>query len=76
MRITYMPKMIIMMCTLAMLIACSNEEQNVEEKSEIRKATDKIAHELVEDIQQPLDKAEAIKTLEEQRNNTIRKQAE
>lgn len=76
MKITDMPKMIIMVCTLAMLIACSSEEQNVEEKSEIRKATDKIAHELVEDIQQPLNKAEAIKTLEEQRNDMIRKQAE
>ena len=71
-----MQKLFIIVCTLAMLTACSSEEQNVEEKSEIRKATDKVAHELVEDIQRPLDKAEAIKTMEDQRNKTLKKQVE
>ncbi len=71
-----MQNLFIIVCILTMLTACSSEEQNVEEKSEIRKATDKVAHELVEDIQRPLDKAEAIKTLEEQRNETIKKQVE
>lgn len=71
-----MLKMVVIACTLTMLLACSSEKQEDEKKSEIRKATDKVAQELVEDIQRPLDKAEAVKTLEEQRNDTIREQTQ
>jgi len=66
----------LILCTLliASLAACSSEQQPVEEKGSIDKATDNMAEAVVERINKPMDKARAVKELEEQRMLEERKQ--
>lgn len=71
-----MPQLLLITCTLALLINCSGEQRDEEKTSKIGKATDDMAHKMVENIQQPIDKAEAVKKLEEQRLDNIKKQTQ
>ena len=54
--------------------ACSNSED--EEKSSIEQFTDKTAHNAVDQIQAPIDKAKAVQELVNQQQEEVRKTAE
>ena len=70
-------KTILASCVLFfMLLSCSADDAQDEEKGGIEKATDKVAAELVEKIQKPIDAARAVKTAEEQRTQENKKQIE
>jgi hypothetical protein len=64
-----------MILVLALSGGCSGGNDR-EEKSGIDKATEKVATDIVDTIQKPIDKAEAVKALEEQRAEQYKKQAE
>ena len=50
-----------------LLIGCSEEEQESRSESAIDRATKEVATTVVEQIKTPLEKAEAVKDIEEQR---------
>ena len=56
------------------ITACSNNED--EEKSSIEQFTDKTAHDAVNQIQAPIDKAKAVQELVNQQQEEVRKTAE
>jgi len=58
------------------LLSCSADDTDEAEKGRIEKATDKVATELVEKIQTPIEKARAVKTAEEQRADELKKQSQ
>jgi len=60
---------------LFLLFSCSTPEEK-EEAGVIKQTTDTIAHEAVDRIQSPIDKATAIKELQENRDNTIQEAVE
>ena len=59
-----------------LLLSCSADEAKDEEKSGIGKATDKVAAEMVEKIQKPIDAARSVREAEEQRTKQEKKQIE
>lgn len=63
---------------LAVLLVggCSSEEQVEEESSAVERATEAAGREMAERIQRPIDKARAVQAQEDERNETIRKQAQ
>ncbi len=66
---------IVLSClVLIMVSACSNSEEPAE-KGRIEQTTDKIAHEAVQSIKTPIDKANLAKELTEQHNSAIEKNA-
>ena len=70
-------KTILVSCVLFfMLLSCSADEAQDEEKGSIEKVTDKVATKIVENIQKPIDKARAVKEIEEQRSDQYKKQLE
>ncbi len=50
--------------------ACSQSEEEQEEKGQIEQMTDEMADEAVDMIQTPLDKARAVKKLGDKRTNS------
>lgn len=72
----YMKPFLLSALIMLMLASCSNEQESSEDKGIIKKATDKVAHEIVEKIQRPMDKARAVKSLEEQRAARLKEQTE
>ncbi len=66
-----------LLCTALLLsvsvTACSNSEE--EEKSSIEQFTDKTAHDAVNQIQAPIDKAKAVQALVNQQQEEARKTA-
>lgn len=70
-------KTILASCLLFfMLLSCSTDDAREKEKGRVEKATDKVAAEIVEKIQKPIDAARAVKTVEEQRMEESKKQIE
>ena len=67
-----------LICTICclMLCACSQEEEQVQKESSIDRATKEVADKAVEQIKTPLEKAEAVKEIEEQRRDQLQKQAQ
>ena len=63
------------LCCL-MLCACSQEEEEVQKDGSIDRATKAVADKAVEQIKTPLEKAEAVKEIEEQRRDELQKQAQ
>ena len=57
-----------------LLIACSEEQEEVRNESTIDRATKEVATTVVEQIKTPLEKAEAVKELEEQRTDKMEEQ--
>jgi hypothetical protein len=73
----YTMKNVLAFCVLFfMLLSCSADDTEDGDKGTIEKATDKVAHAVVEKIQTPIDKAKAIKATEEQRTDQYKKQIE
>ena len=67
--------LISIICCL-MLCACSQEEEEAGKESSIDRATKAVADKAVEQIKTPLEKAEAVKEIEEQRRDELQKQAQ
>jgi hypothetical protein len=59
-----------------MLCACSQEEEEAGKESSIDRATKAVADKAVEQIKTPLEKAEAVKEIEEQRRDELQKQVQ
>jgi hypothetical protein len=59
-----------------MLCTCSQEEEEVQKESSIDRATKAVADKAVKQIKTPLEKAEAVKEIEEQRRDELQKQAQ
>ncbi|MGI9538151.1 MAG: hypothetical protein ACR2PB_13865 [Desulfocapsaceae bacterium] len=57
-----------------LLVACSEEEEEARNESAIDRATKEVATTVVEQIKTPLEKAEAVKELEEQRTDRMEEQ--
>lgn len=57
-----------------LLIACSDEEEEAGNESAIDRAAKEVATAAVEQIKTPLEKAEAVKELEEQRTDRMEEQ--
>ena len=67
--------LICILCCL-MFCACSQEKEEVQKESSIDRATKAVADKAVEQIKTPLEKAEAVKEIEEQRRDELEKQAQ
>ena len=67
--------LICIICAL-MLCTCSQQEENNQQESSIDRATKAVADEAVERIKTPLEKAEAVKEGEKQRNDELQKQVQ
>ena len=67
-----------LVCILCCLIlcTCSQEEEEVQKESSIDRATKAVADKAVKQIKTPLEKAEAVKEIEEQRRDELQKQAQ
>ena len=59
-----------------LLWSCSNRSGEESEKGAIRKMTDQVAHDLSHKMRDPIDKARAVKDLEEERLNDLEDTAE
>ena len=51
--------------------ACSNNGDEESKKGRIEKMTDKVAKDIVDHIQTPIEKARSVKTIEEDRQNAV-----
>ena len=71
-----MNRFLICILSCLMLCTCSQEEADVQKESSIDRATKAVADKAVEQIKTPLEKAEAIKEIEEQRRDELQKQAQ
>ena len=59
-----------------LLIGCSHDEDEKGSESAIDRTTKKVADTAVEKIKTPLEKAEAIKVIEEQRTDKLEEQVQ
>jgi len=64
------------LAVVLLLAGCSSEQGDEEEKSIIRQKTDEVATEIVDHIRQPIDKAEAVKEIEEARRAQYEEQTQ
>ncbi len=62
---------VLQVVVLSLIISCSNNEES-EEKNVIKKTTDKIAHEAVEMINNPIDKAKNVEELSNDHNHELK----
>ena len=69
-------KSLIRLTIIMFLLSGCSSDQGQEEKSAIDKKTEEVATEIVQKIQDPIDKAEALKVTEEQRTEKIKEQVE
>ena len=65
---------VLMSCLL--LISCSEEEEEARSESAIDRATKEVATTVVGRIKTPLEKAEAVKEIEEQRTDRLEEQVQ
>lgn len=69
---------LLFICLLGTLLlyGCSPDEEESRKESSIDRATKEVANTVVEQIKTPLEKAEAVKEIEEQRREQLQKQAQ
>jgi hypothetical protein len=65
---------ILQVVLLALIISCSNTEES-DEKNAINKTTDKIAHDAVDAIKKPINKAKNVEVLTNDRTREIKEAA-
>ena len=66
-------------CGLALvglLVGCSEEKQEAEEKGVVERASDAVAHKAVEQLNKPLDKAKDSQALQNMQNQQMEKMTE
>ncbi len=68
--------LLVCLCTFLLLLGCSGEQEENEKQSSIDKATKEVADKIVEHIKTPIEKAEAVKEVEEDRTRELQKQVE
>lgn len=61
---------------LVLLVSCSSDEGIDDEQSAIDQAVQKTADKAVQYIQEPIDKAEAVKVIEEERTSKLEEQVQ
>ena len=71
-----MKRILVYGTVLLLLFACSSDQDQEEKTGKIEQATKEVATEMVEHIQKPIDKAQAVKSIEEERNKQFEKAAE
>lgn len=71
-----MRKVFICLLSCLLLIGCSQDEEETGSDSAIDRATKKVADTAVERIKTPLEKAEAVKEIEEQRRDKLDEQVQ
>jgi len=65
---------ILQIAVLSLAVSCSNSEES-DEGNVINKTTDKIAHDAVDAIKKPINKAENVQELSNDRSQKIKKAA-
>ncbi len=69
--------LIICLLIAALMPSCSSEQDQVEDQpSVIEQGTKAVADEMVERIRQPIEKAEAVKEIEEARRERLKEQTQ
>lgn len=66
-------------CGLALvglLVGCSEEKQEAEEKGVVERASDAVAHKAAEQLNKPLDKAKDSQALQNMQNQQMEKMTE
>ncbi|MBT8354969.1 MAG: hypothetical protein KJO60_10635 [Desulfofustis sp.] len=71
-----MSRLLICIICCLLLFSCSQEEDEIRQESSIDRATKEVADKVVEQIKTPLEKAEAVREIEEQRREQLQKQAQ
>lgn len=61
---------------LVLLVSCSSDEGMDDDQSAIDQAVQKTADKAVQYIQEPIDKAEAVKVIEEERTSKLEEQVQ
>ena len=67
---------IVLFLFCATFFACSNNGDEESKKGRIEKMTDKVAKDIVDHIQTPIDKARSVKNIEEDRQNAVEENLE
>ena len=60
----------------ALMVSCSSDEGTDDEQSKIDQAVQKTADKAVRYIKEPIDKAEAVKEIEEERTTKLEEQVQ
>ena len=68
--------LLVLLISCLILISCSEEEEEARTESTIDRATKEVATTVVERIKTPLEKAEAVKEIEEQRTDRMEEQVQ
>ena len=68
--------LLVLLISCLILISCSEEEEEARSESSIDRATKEVATTVVERIKTPLEKAEAVKEIEEQRTDRLEEQVQ
>ena len=68
--------LLVLLMSSLLLISCSEEKEEARSESAIDRATKEVATTVVERIKTPLEKAEAVKEIEEQRTDRLEEQAQ
>lgn len=68
--------LLVLLISCLLLISCSEEEEEARTESAIDRATKEVATTVVERIKTPLEKAEAVKEIEEQRTDRLEEQVQ
>lgn len=71
-----MKSLFITVLSIFMLTSCSTDQDKEEGKSSIDQATKKVADTAVEYIKTPIEKAEAVKEIEEERGRKLKEQVQ
>lgn len=69
-------KNLLFCCLILLSQACCSDSQTEQESSAVEKATKEVADEMVERIRRPIDKAEAVKEIEQARRDQLKEQTQ
>ncbi|NOQ47057.1 MAG: hypothetical protein GQ559_10380 [Desulfobulbaceae bacterium] len=72
---TQIRKIILLLISITLLVACSDERDTESQKGAIEKMTDKTAEKAVQHIQAPIDKALQVKQIEDEQAKAMEKAA-
>ncbi|MGR0481635.1 MAG: hypothetical protein ACTFAL_09585 [Candidatus Electronema sp. V4] len=61
---------------VGLLVGCSEEKQEAEEKGVVERASDAVAHKAAEQLNKPLDKAKDSQALQNMQNQQMEKMTE